>query len=258
MTTFQNSTNAGGGVAITVAQTAHGFSVGNWLYYTGTAYALAEANADSTSEVIGVVSAVIDANDFVLTIVGYVAGLSGLTAGNTYFLSDVTGGAMTSTVTTTTTSINKPVFIASSTTAGYVLQSRGFIVGGTNGAASTTLMKAASNTTSYTTPGYQAYHPGSSKAGVTITPGGTTTTFTYNVSSVTRTAAGDYTVNFTTSFVNTTDMRVYASCISASTALDMTVESVAVGSVRVQFRNLTGTLTDPSGAIMVDVFGSFN
>jgi hypothetical protein len=51
-------------------------------------------------------------------------------------------------------------------------------------------------------------------------------------------------------------MRVYGSCISSSTMLAFLVQSVATNSARVQFRNTSGTLTDPSGAIMVDVFGT--
>jgi hypothetical protein len=56
---------------------------------------------------------------------GYVSGLSGLTAGTTYYLDASTAGALTSTEPLTTGYISKPVLIADSTTSGYVIESRG-------------------------------------------------------------------------------------------------------------------------------------
>lgn len=128
------ATPAGGGgsgtdVTKSITQTAHGFAVGDWLYYTGTQFSKAKADADATSEVLGVVSAVADANTFSLTTVGFVSGLSGLTAGNTYYLSADTAGAITATEPSSVGYVSKPVFVASSTSAGYVIQSRGFLNG---------------------------------------------------------------------------------------------------------------------------------
>lgn len=123
----------GGSAAATsqsISQTSHGFSVGNWLYYTGSAYAKAKADSDSTAEVLGVVSVVTDANTFTLLHVGEVTGLSALTAGTTYYLSAATAGAITATEPTTSGHVSKPVFVAVSTTAGVVIQSRGVVVGG--------------------------------------------------------------------------------------------------------------------------------
>jgi hypothetical protein len=112
-------------VTKSINQTSHGFSVGNVLYYTGSQYAKAQANSDSTSEVVGIVSAVADANNFTLAMVGYVSGLSGFTAGTTYYLDASTAGALTSTEPLTTGYISKPVLIADSTTSGYLIESRG-------------------------------------------------------------------------------------------------------------------------------------
>lgn len=112
-----------------ISQTAHGFSVGQVLYYTGSTYALAKADADATSEVVGVVSGVIDADSFRLLSVGFVTGLSGLVTGSTYYLSDTSAGALTATAPTVGPSVNKPVLVAVSTTTGYVLQSRGYVIG---------------------------------------------------------------------------------------------------------------------------------
>ena len=132
------STGGGGGsganTSNSIAQTSHGFAVGDWIYYSSisAAYVKARADIDISAEVVGVVSAVADANNFTLVHVGYVTGLSGLTAGTSYYLSAVTAGAITSTVPTAAGHVNKPLLVASSTTAGYVIQSRGFIVGSSN------------------------------------------------------------------------------------------------------------------------------
>jgi len=112
-----------------INQNAHGFTVGQVLYYTGSTYALANANADATADVVGVVSEVVDVNNFYLTTVGFVSGLSGLVSGSTYYLSDTVAGALTATAPTVGPSVNKPILIAVSTATGYVIQSRGYVIG---------------------------------------------------------------------------------------------------------------------------------
>jgi hypothetical protein len=116
----------GGGATLTedVNQTTHGFSVGEWLYHNGTIYALADADAASTAESIGVVSAVAGANDFTIQFGGKITGLSGLTAGEAHFLSQ-TAGAITATAPTATGAVSKPVLIADSTTSGFIFNMRG-------------------------------------------------------------------------------------------------------------------------------------
>jgi len=135
--TAWTSAAAGGGsssaVTKSITQTSHGFSVGNWVYYNGTAYALSKADADATSDVVGVVSAVANSNTFTLLTAGYVTGLSGLTAGSAHYLSDATAGAITSTAPTTVTHVNKPVLLADSTSSGYVQVSRGYVIAASAG-----------------------------------------------------------------------------------------------------------------------------
>lgn len=111
-----------------ITQNAHGFSVGQALYLNGSTYTLAIATAASTAEVVGVVSSIIDANNFVLISPGYITGLAGLTAGTVYFLSDSVAGALTATEPSTVGYISKPILIADSTTSGYVYQERGKII----------------------------------------------------------------------------------------------------------------------------------
>jgi hypothetical protein len=85
-------------VNFVVAQTGHGFVVGNILYLSAAdTYAKAQASSATKSRVVGMVSQYIDANNFVLTTQGVVGGLVGLTAGSQYYLSPTTPGSFTTT-----------------------------------------------------------------------------------------------------------------------------------------------------------------
>jgi hypothetical protein len=121
-----------GGTVDKITQTAHAFLVGEVLYYTGTAYARALANAANTSEIVGMVSRVIDANTFEATLEGKVTGLTGLTAGEAYFLSPTVSGGITITEPTVLGQVSLPVGIAISATVIYVRSSRGAVVGSSN------------------------------------------------------------------------------------------------------------------------------
>ncbi len=102
---------------LSINQTAHGFTVNQCVYYTGSAWALSKANAASTAFVQGVVTTVTDANNFIIT-TGGTATISALTAGKAYYLSDATAGLLTSTAPTSTSSFVVPVLITTSTTQG--------------------------------------------------------------------------------------------------------------------------------------------
>ena len=123
---------AGGGsgdsVAKAITQTTHGFAIGDVIYYSGSAWAKAKADVDATSEVLGVVSVVPGANDFTVTQLGYISGLSGLSAGTTYYLSAATAGALTATEPCSIASqVSKPVLVAVSATTAYIIHSRGAV-----------------------------------------------------------------------------------------------------------------------------------
>lgn len=109
--------------ALDVNQTSHGFSVGQAIYYNGTTWALAKANAASTLG-LGIVSAVADANDFTVAFAGSISGLAGLTAGQYYYVSDSVAGALTSTEPSAAGSYSNPILFALSTTSGIVLPFR--------------------------------------------------------------------------------------------------------------------------------------
>lgn len=115
----------------TVAQTAHGLSVGNAIRFDGTNYVKAKALVaypdDPQSDVVGVVSAVVNANSFTFITDGVVTGLTGLTAGKTYFLSDATAGLLTSTRPVQNGSVVKPVLFSLGTTSGEVQVGQGSI-----------------------------------------------------------------------------------------------------------------------------------
>jgi len=91
--------SGGGGSAMSrsIAQTGHGLAVQDVVRFDGTNYVKAKADSASTSDVVGVVSAVADADNFTLVIGGYVTTFSGLTSGSVYFLSDTTSGLLTTT-----------------------------------------------------------------------------------------------------------------------------------------------------------------
>ncbi len=104
-----------------ISQSSHGFSVGDWVRLSGAGtYTKSQADSATDAEVEGMVSAVADTDNFTLTQKGYVTGLSGLTANTRYFLDDATAGAITSTAPTTAIHVSKYVFVADSTTSGYV------------------------------------------------------------------------------------------------------------------------------------------
>jgi hypothetical protein len=100
-----------------ITQTAHGFTVGQWVYLVGAVYTLVDSDAAASTDSVWVVSAVTDANIFVITFSGYVTGMSGLTLGRNYVSN--TAGAITSTAPTVN---SKAVFIADTATSGYVQQ----------------------------------------------------------------------------------------------------------------------------------------
>lgn len=147
-----DGTAGGAGASSDINQSTHGFAVGDLTYYTGSAYAKAKADAAATAEVIGIVSAVADTDNFTLLYIGAVTGLSGLTAGTVYFLSASSAGAMTATEPTTTGYISKPVFVATSTTAGVFFNYRGATVGSATSTLAQSIQSGDNSTTAFTLP----------------------------------------------------------------------------------------------------------
>jgi len=130
---------AGAGTSATITQASHGLAVGNLVRLNGSTYQKAQADSAANAEIVGIVSAVADANTFTLTTGGKVTGLSGLTAGTVYFLSAGTAGALTATEPSTIGQVSKPVLVADSTTSGWFFNFRGLVVGGAGAAGGATL-----------------------------------------------------------------------------------------------------------------------
>lgn len=133
--TIAASGGGGGGgdaTSFDVAQTGHGFVVGDVIRATSTANTYAKAQADSAAnaEVVGYVSVVDDANNFTYTTEGIVsAGVPTNTAGTVYFLSPSSAGALTATEPTTAGQISKPLLtILESATTAYFHNYRGMLL----------------------------------------------------------------------------------------------------------------------------------
>ena len=103
---------------------ANDFQVGDILKYSGGVYGKAQANKIENAEVIGIVSSA-SGSQFTVKTTGYIDGLSGLTAGETYFLATSTEGEYINTDPQDSTSISKPLFVATSDTTAYFLNLRG-------------------------------------------------------------------------------------------------------------------------------------
>lgn len=136
----EKEVGSGGGASVEVVQADHGFAVGDVLYFDGSSYAKAKADAENTAEVVGIVSEVVDTGNFVATTAGYIEeGLSGLTAGSVYYLSADDPGALSLVEPLVVGQVSRPVLLATAADKGFVLPYRGIVVGGSNARTSLSL-----------------------------------------------------------------------------------------------------------------------
>lgn len=126
--------NAGGGGSgassvIDVDQVSHGFVIGDLVRYDGTVgmqrYVKSIASSADTSDVVGIVSSITNANRCTVTTGGVVTTLTGLTPGASYFLSATVAGAYTVVEPSAIGAISKPVLMALSTTSAIFYNWRG-------------------------------------------------------------------------------------------------------------------------------------
>ena len=112
---------------------SHGFTFGQSLRLNGLTCQLAHANTEADAEVIGVVSEVLNADEFVVTMQGEVRGDFGVALGNAgstmqsgliYFLGGTVGnhGEVSTSEVTTADKIRKPMMIGLGATSAMVLQ----------------------------------------------------------------------------------------------------------------------------------------
>lgn len=118
---------AGSATAFTrnIVQGAHGLLLGNIVRLNGANYVTAQANNSVNANVVGIVSAVVDVNEFTLLFGGFLNTLALLVAGSVYFLDPVTAGAMTTVAPVAAGQIRKPLFISDTTTSGYWINYNG-------------------------------------------------------------------------------------------------------------------------------------
>ena len=114
--------------AVTVVQGAHGFAVKDVVRLSGGTWVKAQADSLANAREVGIVSEVVDASTFRVVSHGYVTGLTGLTAGSVYYLSASTAGLLTTTEPTGFGQVSVPVFIADTTTSGFVMSQRPLLV----------------------------------------------------------------------------------------------------------------------------------
>jgi hypothetical protein len=114
-----------------IHQFAHTFVVGDVLYFNGTIYALAQATNISLSETVGIVSFVLDANNFVLTQAGYVSNIvaayAPLLPGSLYYL-DVNPGQLNILAPTSVGDVTVPLLIADTPTSGWYFNNAGRVI----------------------------------------------------------------------------------------------------------------------------------
>lgn len=223
------SSIGGGGTIDRVTQAGHSFVLGDILYLNSSTYTKARADAANTAEVVGMVSRVIDANTFELTLSGEVTGLSGLTTGEVYFLSASTAGAVTITEPSIVGQISLPVGVASSTTSMYVQPKRGAVVGAANVKTTIPIANAAT-TTIQDASGYDA---GQLTGWVTISA--TTPLRFYLAAQFSRNgAATNYNLSYQTS--GDTPPTLFLVSITAAGIIQITLPSiVGFGSASVTF-----------------------
>lgn len=120
----------------TINSVGHGFVFGSVLRFDGSAYQLAQASSAETAEVIGVVSKIIDADNFELTFLGEIFGDfsainatgAGLVSGTTYYLTPSVAGKITPVQPTSPGSVHKAVLIATGTNSAVVLPFTGGVL----------------------------------------------------------------------------------------------------------------------------------
>jgi hypothetical protein len=110
----------------TVVQTGHGLAEFDFVYVNGDAeYVKALADAVETAEVVGWVQKTHGADKLTVCHMGMIKGLTALTPGQCYFLSDADAGEFVVDAPVDEGSVSKPLFIALSATEAIFVNQRG-------------------------------------------------------------------------------------------------------------------------------------
>lgn len=117
-----------------VTQVAHGFTIGQYgliLTFDGSDYVPAQGDSQANSNVVGMLTKVLDVDTFEYTITGYVSALTyqaPYVAGTLYWLSPTNPGELTDTKPTTIGQYLSPLFIATGNAEGVFVANVGEII----------------------------------------------------------------------------------------------------------------------------------
>jgi hypothetical protein len=117
----------GGAINVPINLLNHNFQIGQVLAQVGANLALADASNPLLCEVVGVVTAIENQDNFTLTTTGQVTCFTGLTPGLAYFLADNSPGSITPIEPVTPQHVSKPILIAATPTTAYIYSYRGKI-----------------------------------------------------------------------------------------------------------------------------------
>ena len=128
-TRFDFSNFSGNSLSIVVTQPTAGLFPGDIMTINGAGvYILAMANNAVNANVVGIIDAILSANQFSLLLCGYIQNFVGLVTGAPYYLSAAVPGGSTNVVPVVPGTIYKPVFIALSTSTAVWLNYPGLVL----------------------------------------------------------------------------------------------------------------------------------
>jgi len=121
----------------TIFQSGHPFQFGQAVRFDGAVYQLAQGNNPDNAEVVGIVSKVINGNEFEITFLGeifgdfsgaLVGGVTTLSSGKTYYLAPDSAGKITATQPVTPGQIHKALMVSTGTNSAVVLPFTGGVL----------------------------------------------------------------------------------------------------------------------------------
>lgn len=116
-------------INILVTQVAHSLSLGNIIrIQSDGTYVKAQANLEANAEVIGIVTTVIDPDNFKYSVSGIVSTVIAVTVGSVYFLDPANPGRIVSAKPNTSGQVVKPLLIASDAGHGIWINQRGNVL----------------------------------------------------------------------------------------------------------------------------------
>lgn len=122
-------------------------------------------------------------------------------------------------------------------------------------AASIAEQEAGTSTTKATTPGRQHRHPSAAKAWVKFNPAGAIQAPDYNVVSVAKNAAGDWTVTISTDFSTANYVAVATAFNTNANDRVAQIDAQAVGTLGVTCTTGAGAKADPTSFMLVAMYG---